>query len=104
MDYKYNLSKEIEKGTLLKVYVPHARVLYAEEINALPCEKRKAAEESSSQGLWIEVVCPDDACQQAGGRISIPIRAEENREKKGFWLKFFCPEDACEISKETYLA
>ena len=96
--------KEIEKGSRLKVYVPQARLLNAEEISALPREKREAAEESSSHGLWIEVVCPDDACQQEAGRISIPIRAEEHKDKKGFWLRIFCPEDACEIDKETYLA
>ena len=97
-------SKETEKGSRLKVYVPQARMLNAEEISALPRQKREAAEGSSSQGLWIEVVCPDDACRQEAGRISIPIRPEEHKDKKGFWLRIFCPEDACEIDKETYLA
>jgi len=96
--------KEIEKGSRLKVYVPQARMLNAEEISALPREKREAAEESNSHGLWIEVVCPDDACQQEAGRISIPIKAEEHKDRKGFWLRIFCPEDTCEIDKETYLA
>jgi hypothetical protein len=94
---------EIEKGSRLKVYVPQARMLNAEEIQALPREKREAAEDSGLPGLWIEMVCPDDACLFED-RVSIPIRSETHKNKKGFWLNVFCPEDACEISKATYLA
>ncbi len=96
-------SIEIEKGSRLKVFVPQARPLSAEEVRALPREKREAAEGSGAAGVWMEVVCPDDACLGEADRVSIPIRAEVHKGRKGFWLNLFCPEDACEITRPTDL-
>jgi hypothetical protein len=95
---------EIQKGSRLTVFVPQARVLRAEEISSLPPEKRDAAERSGIPGIWMEVVCPDDACLREPDRVSIPIRAEAHEGQKGIWLKVFCPEGACETTKATYLA
>jgi len=96
-------SIEIEKGSRLKVFVPQARVLSGDEIRNLPREKREAAERAGASGLWMEVVCPDDACLRESDRVSIPIQAEVHKGKRGFWLNLFCPDDACEIRHPTDL-
>jgi hypothetical protein len=94
----------IEKGSRLTVFVPQARLLSAEEVRALPREKREAAEGSGAAGVWMEVVCPDGACLEEADRVSIPIRAEMHKGRKGIWLNLFCPEDACEVTGGSYLA
>ena len=79
-------------STLIRVFIPTARLLSAAEIKALPVKDRQPA---GDEGLWVEVACPDDSCTIDGGRICLPGALASTQKDKGAWLKIFCPEDRC---------
>ena len=79
-------------STLIRVFIPKARLLTSAEIQALPV---KDTEPAGSDGLWVEVACPDDSCTVDGGRICLPASSASSKKDKGAWLKIFCPEDRC---------
>jgi hypothetical protein len=84
-------TKGIE-STLVRVFIPKARLLRPDEVQALPVKDKASA---AADGLWIEVACPDDTCTVDGGRICLPAASAATRKEKGAWLKVFCPEDRC---------
>jgi len=79
-------------STLIRVFIPTARLLSAAEIKALPVKDRQPA---GDEGLWVEVACPDDSCTIDGGHICLPAALPSSKKDKGAWLKIFCPEDRC---------
>ncbi len=76
-------------------YFPGLRMLSNAEIDALPADKRRAAEGSGRSGVWLEIPCPDDACRSEGGKICIDAVGVAGKEDRGIWLNIFCPEDSC---------
>jgi len=87
----------------LTVFAPKARLLTADEIQALPADKREAAAAAGPEGVWLEVPCSREECLSDKQGIAVPVRGvtEKERaslagkEKRGFWLNVFCPEDSC---------
>ena len=79
-------------STLIRVFIPKARLLSAAEIKALPVKDKDPA---GGDGLWVEVACPDDSCTIDGGRICLPGALASTKKDEGAWLKIFCPEDRC---------
>ena len=86
-----------------KFFLPDARVLSADEITALPADKKTAAQATGKEGLWIEIYCPDTSCLDEKGHISIPSTGKATEKEKGTWLKLFCPEGQCEITQSSGL-
>jgi len=84
-------------------YFPGLRILSNAEIEALPEQKRRDAEESGRQGVWLEVPCPDDACLREEGRICIEAVPAGKQKGRGLWLNIFCPEDSCLFKSGTEL-
>jgi len=91
------------KTTRFRLFLPSARLLGKDEISSLPPEKLKAAEAADSDGLWLEIVCPDHSCVDNDGNISIPAKGVDTSAKKGLFLNLFCPEDSCEVIDGTDL-
>ncbi|UCF93273.1 MAG: hypothetical protein JSW39_03685 [Desulfobacterales bacterium] len=50
------------QGQRLKVFLPDARILSAEEIAGRPAEKKEMAQAAGQKGIWLEVDCPEDEC------------------------------------------
>ena len=96
------MKREFKEGRL-KVFLPDARPLTAEEISQLPREKQAAATAAGKQGLWIEVPCPENACSTEGDKITLPAGGVVGGEKKGLWLNLFCPEDQCMFEQPSAL-
>jgi hypothetical protein len=94
---------EASKESFLRVFVPGARRLSDLEISQLPEEKRMAAREANSDGVWLDLPCPDPSCLVEAGHITIPVKGAPEKEKKGFFLNLFCPEDTCEVYRPTDL-
>ena len=92
---------EATKGSRIKVFVPGARQLSEKEISELPEEKKAAAKESQSDGVWLDLPCPDPSCIAEGGQLSIPVKGAPESQKKGFFLNVFCPDDSCEVYTPT---
>jgi len=92
-----------ESETRFTFFFPDARVLNEAEIAAIPEEKKKAAETDKSEGVWLEIYCPDASCVSDDGRITIPAAGAESAKKEGFWLNLFCPEGSCELKETTDL-
>jgi hypothetical protein len=70
----------------------------------LPSEKSAAATSGGKEGLWLEIVCPDESCIDDDGNITIPAkRLDDTFGKKGFFLNLFCPEDSCEVAQSMDL-
>lgn len=67
----------------------------------MPEEKRRAA--AGSEGIWLEVPCPDLSCVADQGHVTIPVKGGPEKRKKGFFLDVFCPEDGCEVYRPTDL-
>ena len=87
-----------------KFFLPNARLLSQNEVANLPEEKiRSSAATAGSEGVWLEIACPDPSCLDANGRINLPAGATGETEGKGSFLNLFCPEDACEIAQSTDL-
>ncbi len=95
-----------QQGTWLKVFYPEARCLSPEEVDALPGDKRQAAQESGKDGLWLEVFCPDQSCLPEGEKVMVarPASPDQAPGKAGFWLSLFCPEGRCQIGGPGDLA
>lgn len=86
-------SRDIQKGSnRIRVFIPNARLLTSAETKSLPV---KDAEKAATNGLWVEVDCPDDSCTIDGGRACLPATLAARQKDKGIWLKIFCPEDRC---------
>jgi hypothetical protein len=91
------------KTSHFRFFLPDSRVLGKDEIASLPPEKLKAVESGGQQGLWIEIVCPDESCVDDDGNITIPAKGMDTSRKEGFFLNLFCPDDSCEIVQSTDL-
>jgi hypothetical protein len=97
------------EGVRLTVFAPGARLLTAEEIRALPADKREAATAVDTAGVWLEVPCSRDECLSDERGIAIPVRGVTEKERaslsgkqeKGFWLNLFCPEDSCVLQQSS---
>lgn len=81
-----------------KFFLPDARLLTENEIKSLPADKLRSAGATGTEGLWIEINCPDRSCLDAEGKITLPTQESEG---KGIFLKLFCPEGSCEIVEST---
>jgi hypothetical protein len=79
-------------STRIRVFIPKARLLTTDEVQALPVKDKGPA---GGEGLWLEVACPDDSCTVDGGRICLPATSASSQKGNGAWLKIFCPEDRC---------
>ena len=90
------------KKSLFRFFLPNARILGKEEIANLPPEKIKAAG-GTQDGLWLEIVCPDESCIDGKGNITIPSKGAKPQKEKGLFLNLFCPEKSCEIVQSTDL-
>jgi len=92
------------KSSRFRFFLPDARMLGKDEIANLPPEKLAAVASGGRDGLWLEIVCPDESCSDDDGIITIPVkRLDDTSGKKGFLLNLFCPEDSCEIVQGTDL-
>jgi hypothetical protein len=90
----------IETPFRFTFFLPNARLLRENEIANLPEEKIRSAASTGSDGIWLEIACPDPSCLDAEGRITLPTGEPEG---KGFFLNLFCPEGSCEIAQATDL-
>ena len=79
-----------QEQSWLMAFFPNVHPLSQQEIAVLPLEKKRAAEASGQQGVWLKVLCPKDACVTGGGTISLPAVGVSSKEEKGLWLKIFC--------------
>lgn len=91
------------KTSRFRFFLPNARLLEEHEIAKLPPQKLSAVKKGDEEGLWIELACPDEACIDDKGNITIPAKGTDTTEKKGFLLNLFCPEDSCEVVQGTDL-
>jgi hypothetical protein len=99
------------KSSRFRFFLPDARILDKDEIANLPPEKLAAVASGGLDGLWLEIVCPDESCTDSDGIITIPVKRldetsgklDDTSGKKGFFLNLFCPEDSCEIVQGTDL-
>jgi hypothetical protein len=87
-----------EKPFKFKFFLPNARLLNQVEIDQLPADKHRAAGAAGTDGLWLEITCPDRSCLDADGRITLPTQESEG---KGIFLNMFCPDGQCEIVAST---
>lgn len=86
-----------------KFFLPNARILNDSEIANLSPEKRKAEESGRQDGLWIEIICPDESCIDKEGNITIPAKGAKVVSENGVFLSLFCPNDSCEVVQSTDL-
>jgi hypothetical protein len=93
-----------ESKSRFRFFLPEARMLGKDEIASLPSEKLQVAETGGRDGLWLEIVCPDESCIDSDGNISIPAEGVDTSQEKGVFLKLFCPGDSCEVVQPTDLA
>jgi hypothetical protein len=93
-----------ESKSRFRFFLPEARVLGKDEIANLPPEKLQAAKTGDGDGLWLEIVCPDESCIDSDGNISIPAKGADTSHDKGVFLNLFCPDDSCEVVQPTDLA
>jgi hypothetical protein len=91
------------KASRFRFFLPEARVLGQDEITTMPAEKLKVVESGGQQGLWLEIVCPDESCIDDEGNITIPAKGIETSQKEGFFLNLFCHNNSCEIVQSTDL-
>jgi hypothetical protein len=50
-----------------------------QEINSLPADKVRSGTASGKKGLWIEIPCTDRSCLDADGKLTIPTEASEGK-------------------------
>jgi hypothetical protein len=81
--------------TAFTSFFPGSRLLSSAEIAALPEDRRKAAEASGREGVWLEVPCPHGSCMNKEGKVVLEAVSAGHKEEKGIWLNIFCPEDSC---------
>lgn len=86
-----------------RFFLPEARLLEKDEIANLPPEKLSAVESGGREGLWLEIVCPDESCIDSDGNVTIPAKGAEASGEKGVFLNLFCPDDSCEVVQPTDL-
>jgi hypothetical protein len=91
------------KTSRFRFFLPEAGVWGQDEIASLPPEKLKNAESGGQQGLWLEIVCPDESCIDDEGNITIPAKGKDMSGEKGLFLNLFCPEGSCEVVQSTDL-
>lgn len=92
-----------EKNSRFRFFLPDARILGKDEIANLPSEKLAAVPSGGQDGLWLEIVCPNESCIDDDGNITIPAKGTDTSGKKGIILSLFCPEDSCEVTQSTDL-
>jgi len=97
------------EGVRLTVFAPRARLLTAEEVRALPADKREAAASGGTEGVWLEVLCSREECLSGKQGIAVPVQGVTDKERaslsgkqeRGFWLTLFCPEDSCVLDQSS---
>jgi len=98
-----NQGARIMTESRFRFFLPEARLLEKDEIANLPPEKFKAVESAGKNGLWLEMVCPDESCIDDDGNITIPAEGVDTSREKGIFLNLFCPDNSCEIVESTDL-
>ncbi|MCE5335358.1 MAG: hypothetical protein LLG06_12315 [Desulfobacteraceae bacterium] len=88
-----SIDRSPEPGRI-RVFIPRAHRLSAEEIAAIPVEDRRAAE-SGDEGVWLDVDCPRDKCLTGDNKLTMEIRGMKHGKEGGIWHELFCPEDRC---------
>ena len=83
-----------------KFFLPDARVLDREEIEALKKEMPESADVTEGAGLWLEINCTDRSCLDEQGRLTLPA-TEQAHETEGVFLNLFCPEGRCQVTQST---
>jgi len=83
-----------------KFFLPDARLLNDEEIADFKATSGSPAPDAQTDGLWIEMACPDGSCLDDRGRLSLPVSGDHS-QGKGVFLNLFCPEGSCEIVEST---
>ena len=84
-----------------KFFLPHARLMSDAAIATMRENgDLPATDLAGSDGLWIEMDCPDGSCLDENGRITLPV-TEADDARRGVFLNLFCPEDNCEIVQST---
>ena len=99
------------EGVRLTVFAPGARLLTAEEVRALPADKRDAVAAAGKDGVWLEVLCSREECLSGEEGVAVPVQGVTDEEraslagkqKKGFWLNLFCPEDSCVLQQSSHV-
>jgi hypothetical protein len=86
-----------------RFFFPQARILKKDEIAKLPSEKLKTAESGGQDGLWLEIVCPDESCIDEDGNITITASGIETLPNEGIFLSLFCPDGSCEVVQSSDL-
>ena len=81
--------------TSFTFFFPGSRFLSSAEISSLSEDKRKAAEDSGREGVWLEVPCPNGSCMKKEGKVILEAVSAGHKEERGIWLNVFCPEDSC---------
>src|SRR3989339_1457625 len=84
----------------LKVFVPNARNLTAEEVANIP-EQGKEHIKETRNGVWLEVNCPDRDCVIEEGKIALHVICARDKESESLWMRLFCPEDRCFANQPT---
>ena len=88
-----------QKPYRFQFFLPNARLLTEQEVESL-AKDRSRAEAADQNGLWIEIPCPDSACLDDVGNLTIPGDASQEKET---WRNAFCPEGECELLQSTDL-
>lgn len=89
-----------EKPFRFKFFLPDARLLGKDEIESIRTAKNQPATAVESEGLWLEIKCPDRSCLDKEGRISLPTQKGDAQDK-GVFLNLFCPEESCEVVQSS---
>jgi len=84
----------------LKVFVPNARNLTADEVMNIP-EESKGHIADAGNGVWLEVNCPDRDCVLGEGRIALHVVCARDKDSESLWMRLFCPEDRCFADRAT---
>jgi hypothetical protein len=83
-----------------KFFLPDARLLERDEIRDLEKEMPDSVDAAESEGLWIEINCPDRSCLDEQGQLTLPA-TEQAHETEGVFLNLFCPEGRCQVTQST---
>jgi hypothetical protein len=93
----------VSKASRVRFFLPEARLLGKDEIANLPPEKLRTVGSGGREGLWLEIVCPDESCIDQDGNICIPATSPDTSKEKGIFLNLFCPDNSCEVVQSTDL-
>lgn len=97
------ISENKAKETRKRVFVTQARVIPEAERDTLTETEKNYEGSCKSQGVWLELFCPDNACFTEEERVNIPVFCDDPSAGKKLWLKLFCPEGSCEVNEASKL-